>query len=114
VTVAARLAGVVRDGELLARVGGEEFAWILPDADADGVFAAAERARQAIRDRPLPGAGRVTISIGVAARGRGREAPALYEQADEALYLAKRHGRDRTIIWDSANATVVRSQSADG
>ena len=109
VAVAQRLSTVVREGELLARVGGEEFAWILPGADATGVLAAAERARHVIRDRQMSPIGRLTISIGVATREHIRDASVLFEHADQALYRAKREGRDRTIIWNPDAASVVGS-----
>jgi diguanylate cyclase (GGDEF)-like protein/PAS domain S-box-containing protein len=94
-----RLQRVLRRGDLLARVGGEEFAWILPEVHSHGAWAAVERARHAIGDQPYEGIGPMTISIGVALRGDLDEAGALYEHADESLYRAKREGRDRCVMW---------------
>ena len=100
-TVGRRLAGMVREGELLARVGGEEFAWLLPGATGPGAVAAAERARRAIAATPCPGIGTVTLSAGVAAvDGRG-SADDLYANADAALYRAKAEGRNRTVVFES-------------
>lgn len=96
VEAAGRLLRQTRAGELLARVGGEEFCWLLPDADVDGALAAAERARAAIGGRPFPEVGRLTISAGVAALEAGETPGALYRRADGALYEAKRGGRDRS------------------
>jgi len=95
--VARRLAGVAREGELVARVGGEEFAWLLPDCDAQGALAAAERARLAVRSTPVQPAGTLTISVGVCDLEHAAGATELYGRADEALYLAKRAGRDRSL-----------------
>ena len=94
VEVAERLLRQARSGELLARVGGEEFGWLLPDADASGALAAAERARRAIASRPFAGVGSLTISAGVAELARDEAPGDLYGRADEALYEAKAAGRD--------------------
>ncbi len=96
---AARLAQVLRKGDLLARIGGEEFAWILPEVHSHGAWAAVERARRAICETPFDGIGSLTISIGVAMRGALHDAVLLYEHADQSLYRAKRDGRDRSIMW---------------
>jgi diguanylate cyclase len=98
--VAARLRTVVREGELLARVGGEEFAWILPEADSEGAVAAAERARTVVSAQSLLPVGVLTLSAGVGTRDTLTDAGALYERADQALYRAKADGRNRTVLWD--------------
>jgi diguanylate cyclase (GGDEF)-like protein len=108
VEVAERLLRQARSGELLARVGGEEFGWLLPDADAAGALAAAERARQAIASRHFAGVGALTISAGVAELGPDEPPGELYLRADRALYDAKRGGRDRgRLAEESATASPV-------
>lgn len=99
--VARRLQSLIRSGELLARTGGEEFAWLLPGSDREGAFAAAERAREAIRGEPFPEVGMVTISAGVCGLERARDAHDLLAKADAALLVSKDSGRDRTRAFDA-------------
>jgi len=96
---ARRLGLVQRKGDTLARVGGEEFAWILSDVHSHGAWAAVERARQAISEAPFDDIGTLTISIGVSLRGDVRGPAEIYERADRALYRAKHEGRNRSILW---------------
>jgi len=100
--VAAAMRGAVRDGDLLARVGGEEFVVLLPGASVEAVQAAAERVRECVEDLSLPHDGQgdqkvVTISLGAAMRllPAPLDEHGLIQAADTALYEAKRHGRNR-------------------
>lgn len=111
VAVSDRLAALARDGEVIARVGGEEFAWILPDADGIGAFAAAERARQAIAALTIPDVGRLTLSIGVCDLAHARNSADLYKHADQALYWAKGHGRNQTFRYSTEGAEQLRTTS---
>lgn len=92
----------LRKNDLLARLGGEEFAIVLHGADADSAHALAERIREQIAAQPLSVDGYrvpVTISLGVAALAADADAGApaqLLRQADRALYRAKHEGRNRT------------------
>ena len=88
------LAAETRTGELVARVGGEEFAMLLPEADEDEAFRAAERVRRAIAATDFPGVGRMTMSAGVCDVRQAPDADTLYRLADGALYWAKHRGRD--------------------
>jgi diguanylate cyclase (GGDEF)-like protein len=97
IEVASRLFATVREGEVVARVGGEEFAWILPETDGDGAVAAAERVRAAISAQTFTGVGRLTVSLGVCDLDEGETASELVRLADRALYQAKADGRDRVV-----------------
>ncbi|MGZ4199297.1 MAG: GGDEF domain-containing protein, partial [Thermoleophilia bacterium] len=96
--VAQIIESSIRHVDLAARYGGEEFAVILVDTDAAAGRRIAERIRRRIaRDRHA-GAGRLSISIGMATYpGDADSAEAVLERADAAMYEAKRLGRDRVV-----------------
>jgi len=100
-------ACIQRPADTLARYGGEEFVALLPDADLDGAMKVAEECLTAIRDAAIPHVASpimpfVTISIGVTVVTpvHGKSMTVLIEQADIALYEAKRSGRDRICSFD--------------
>ena len=98
---AAVLGGALRDGDVLARWGGEEFIALLPDTDLPAAEHLAQSARQAIaeRIRMAPDWGTtVTVSVGVAVIDRQVGFDAAFAAADDALYLAKALGRDRVQV----------------
>ena len=109
--ISRRLADQARDGEVLARIGGEEFAWLMPETARDGAYVAAERVRQAIADEPFDIAGTVTVSAGVCSTEHGRDADELVRYADRALYWAKDGGRNTTVVYTSAAQSVFARQS---
>lgn len=81
--------------DIVARVGGEEFAVLLPNTGAQGALEVAERMRLAVVQAPPGAHGGVTISIGVVTLQDGETASSLYARADAALYAAKEAGRNR-------------------
>jgi diguanylate cyclase (GGDEF)-like protein len=96
--VAARARAALRAEDLLARIGGEELAALLPGAGLADAVEIAERVRRAIAAAPVEAGGAsiaVTISIGAAQRAAGEDGPALLARADARLYAAKAAGRDR-------------------
>lgn len=96
--VAARLRRQMRGADLLGRLGGEEFALLLPATDLAGARAQAELARQALRREPMAIAGTVTASFGVAQWDGSESAADWLHRADLALYQAKRRGRDQVSL----------------
>jgi diguanylate cyclase (GGDEF)-like protein/PAS domain S-box-containing protein len=105
--VARRLAGAVRVGELIARIGGEEFAWLMPEATPDGAYAAAERVREAIRTIPFDVAGTLTVSIGVCSNLQASTADELVDRADQALYRSKAEGRNMTTVYTPSRSAAL-------
>lgn len=86
-----------QDDALLGRLGGEEFGIALSNVDTDAAVARIEHLRALInRDNPADEPD-ITLSFGVAERGRERHLDALYARADQALYDAKDAGRDRVV-----------------
>ncbi len=107
---AGRLVGLRRGGEMPARVGGEEFAWILPETDGHGALQAAERVRHAIAETPFPGVGHLTTSVGVCELSDARDAQELVRHADLALYRAKTNGRNTTFRYTPDAGPMVADE----
>jgi len=98
-TVAERLKRNTRDADLACRMGGEEFLLIMPDTPLSGAYQIGERIRSRIASEPFiyrDGRIRVTASVGIATLEGENDTPeALLKRADNALYAAKRRGRNR-------------------
>ncbi|SOD91780.1 GGDEF domain-containing protein [Caenispirillum bisanense] len=110
---AGLLAAGVRGEDTVGRIGGEEFAVLLPDTDAAGAVAAAEGLRQALEDRPVPwrdAALPLTASIGVAVLGPTDDFTTLFAAADDRLYAAKAGGRNRVVGPPPPTENVVSRQ----
>lgn len=96
-----------RQSDLIARLGGEAFGILLPDASLENAVACAERIRRQLESQPLVRqVGRVTASFGVAMLGQDEESRDLMRRADQALYRSKKEGRNRIT------QSVVAGQSA--
>jgi diguanylate cyclase (GGDEF)-like protein len=110
-TFADILRTTVREIDLPARYGGEEFAVLLPQTDLEGAHQLAERLRRALAARPMSthpgGLVAVTASFGVAAFPDAPTPAALFASADEALYRAKRAGKNCVVSADAG--TIVRA-----
>ena len=95
--VAERIREVVRSADVACRVGGDEFAVILPESttgDADQLY---HRLLGAVSSRPVGQAGRLSISAGMAQLREDDNPTAFFERADEALYRAKEHGKGQVV-----------------
>lgn len=101
---AARLKKVVRGIDIVARFGGEEFVIVMPDTESYSASRVAERLRLSIEKVPFEVAGgskalSLTVSVGVATTSeREADGDTLFKQADDALYQAKRGGRNRVQL----------------
>ena len=100
---ANRISANVRGIDLACRYGGEEFVVVMPDTDMALACSVAERLRRSVESEPFsisrpPGKLNITISIGIAgSEGPDDSAEALLHRADQALYRAKRDGRNRVV-----------------
>lgn len=110
VGVGAHLRRLARGADLVARVGGEEIAWLMPETDPSDAWQIVDRARQAVSRTSLAGVRAVTVSAGVCDTTQAGSAADLIRLAEGALYWAKQHGRDVAFLY---SPTVVEELSAD-
>lgn len=113
--VGATIVSTKRGWDIAARIGGEEFAVLAPDTDEHGAYVLAERLRLEIEQTFEPaGAGQLTASFGIVSFPiHGQTAEALLQAADQALYAAKRLGRNRAVI-SSAEVPGILARSSRG
>ena len=111
--VGAQLTRILRSTDVRCRYGGDEFLVILPDTPLIGAQQVAESVRREMATLAMVTDGKtvpVTVSIGVASAGPEElGATALVKRADDALYKAKRAGRDRFSVADAVAAPAVSS-----
>jgi diguanylate cyclase (GGDEF)-like protein len=91
---------VVRSADIACRVGGDEFAVILPESGMQEAEQLHARLQQALEQRPIGQVGRIRLSAGVAELTRGDDSRAFFERADDALYGAKEAGKGRAVAAD--------------
>jgi diguanylate cyclase (GGDEF)-like protein len=92
------LAGEARGIDVAARLGGEEFAVLMPGSDAAGAEALVERVRRRLEADARPDLPAVRVSAGVVSTSESLDLQIMLESVDRALYAAKRGGRDRTVV----------------
>lgn len=104
VSIAKNVGNILRRNELLARIGGEEFALLLPHTTLDQATRLAERLLDVVRHLSIAINASdhisVTMSLGAVTLAPGEDGKSFAERADEAMYEAKRTGRDRVVAAD--------------
>jgi len=109
--VSGALAEAARGADQAGRIGGDEFAILLPETDHAQALRVAHRLQDAVRAAPTPVP--VTVSYGTASwSGPSDSAADVLRRADRALYTAKDAGRDRLAVWDPS-ADLVRPRRPD-
>jgi len=97
---------VFRSSDILAKYGGDEFVILLPNSDKIGAFLAADRLREVVEAENFQGEshqplGKLTLSLGIASfPEHGRTVEDILDRADKALYVAKKTGRNKTLIYN--------------
>ncbi len=108
----ATCARELRDTDYIGRLGGEEFAVLLPHTPKSGALDVAEKLRRTVHNMAFASGSeplRVTASFGVAALdAQTRDAEALLQHADAAVYEAKAAGRNRSVLWKGAETNLVQ------
>jgi diguanylate cyclase (GGDEF)-like protein len=103
-TIGAAVKDSMRRSDVFGRLGGEEFALMLPDTDLDGAAVVADKLRRRLA-APCASRPALTVSFGVSQAQRGASGSrTLRDEADRALYAAKRGGRDRVVRSDELDA----------
>jgi diguanylate cyclase (GGDEF)-like protein len=97
-SVAERVRSVVRAADIACRVGGDEFAVILPESGLEDAEQLYKRVQFAVAERPLGPFERIRLSAGIAELKPEDDAKTFFERADEALYRAKESGKGRFSV----------------
>ena len=105
VEIAALLRSAVRDEDVVARLGADEFGIAFLESDRSTALLAAERARRLVAATPLRHGVRLTVSLGLCDLDAAPSADEMLRRADAALFWSKEHGRDRSWVYDPS---VVR------
>lgn len=96
--IAGLLTGNMRQSDICGRWGGEEFLIVCPDTASEAATAISNKLRTIIAAAKLSGQLQLTMSFGIATLLPGETAEQLLHRADDALYLAKRNGRNRLEV----------------
>lgn len=111
--VAQAFRSGARAPDVVSRIGGDEFAVLLPETDSPRAEHVAQRLQRQVRTSELPVA--TTVSYGTATWfGPRDELEEVFRRADQALYAAKHAGRDRIGVWENHPSPVEHRQSSSG
>ena len=105
--IARLLSNESRGIDVAARLGGEEFAVLMPGSDQSGAEAFAERVRRTLAASPCPDLPDVRVSAGITATTMPIELELMLDRVDQALYTAKRGGRNRTVAFDAPARSIA-------
>ena len=108
--VSGRVRDCLREQDFMVRWGGEEFLLLIPGVDEGTASKIGQRILDRVRRQQSVPPGRVTVSIGIAMHWPGLDGKRTVKSADEALYQAKRSGRDRAVL--AGGQGLVEKQSA--
>jgi diguanylate cyclase (GGDEF)-like protein len=97
---AQRLQSVIRGADIPCRVGGDEFAVILPESSLEDAEHFFQRLQLAVQGRPIGRVPNLQVSAGIAELGRDDDATSFFRRVDQALYAAKRAGKGRVVAAD--------------
>lgn len=94
----ATLSALIRTTDIFGRIGGEEFALVLPETPKQSAKDFADRIRLCIENQKFPDIGNITISLGVTQLYEDDTSDSIFNRADVALYAAKNSGRNRIVV----------------
>jgi diguanylate cyclase (GGDEF)-like protein len=112
--LARAMKETLRGSDISARIGGEEFVVLLPETTLEGALSVTERLRERVGRAEIPtGDGRlakITVSAGIAELLPTEGLDALLKRADDALYLAKERGRNRSVVSGEVRTAEARAR----
>jgi diguanylate cyclase (GGDEF)-like protein len=109
--VAAELRKRLRSQDFIARWGGEEFLFLLPETEVEGARVAAEKLREALQGLEIDCDSvklKVSMTFGIAPLDPAIGIDESISHADDALYAGKQAGRDRVVLWEKADSAPAQ------
>lgn len=107
-------SSIIGKSNILVRMGGEEFVILLPQIRINDALILAEKLRETLDNKSYPIVGKITASFGVAERMKSESFFSWYQRADQALYQAKKDGRNRVVNSDTQESLPVTIVHLEG